>query len=102
VSVTGPTRESACLALGHDDTGEVRCPATDERLIRELVAEVQRLRVVAGVVEETAADRDEQRDALDDALDAAGDEWETGLQLAQTILDYLAENGWRLVPAPRP
>jgi hypothetical protein len=68
VSVTGPTRESACLALGHDDTGEVRCPATDERLMRELVAEVQRLRVAAGEVEETTADRAEQRDALDEAI----------------------------------
>jgi hypothetical protein len=60
VSVTGPTRELACLALGHDDTGEVRCPATDERLIRELVEEVQRLRVAAGIVEETVVDRAER------------------------------------------
>jgi hypothetical protein len=98
VSVTGPTRELACLALGHDDTGEVRCPATDERLIRELVEEVQRLRVAAGIVEETAVDRAEAVGALDDALDAAATAFVTGPELAQVVVDQLADLGWRLAP----
>lgn len=98
MSVTGPTRELACLALGHDDTGEVRCPATDERLIRELVEEVQRLRVAAGIVEETPTDRAEQVAAVDDALAAAGESFVTGPELAQVVLDLLADSGYRLAP----
>lgn len=98
MSVTGPTRELACLALGHDDIGEVRCPETDERLMRELVAEVQRLRAAAGEVEETPTDRAEQVAVLDDALATAGEDWETGPELAQVILDLLADAGYRLAP----
>jgi hypothetical protein len=96
VTVTGPTRELACLALGHDDTGEVRCPATDEQLMRELVAEVQRLRVAAGEVEETATDRAEVVAALDVALTEAADEWATGDEQAPAVLAALNDSGWIL------
>jgi phage shock protein A len=96
VSVTGPTRELACLALGHDDTGEVRCPATDERLIRELVEEVQRLRVETGAVEETVADRAEQAGAIGEAHAATARSWATGRDYAEAFLDHLADDGWRL------
>jgi hypothetical protein len=102
MSVTGPTRELACLALGHDDTGEVRCPATDERLMRELVDEVQRLRVAAGIVEETDTDRAEQAGAVADALDEVDARWLDRGQRAQGIIAALASDGWRLVPVPRP
>lgn len=96
MTVTGPTRELACLALSHDDTGEVRCPATDEQLMRQLTAEVQRLRVAAGEVEQTPTDRAEQIGVLDDALALAGEGWATGPELAQVILDLLADAGYHL------
>jgi hypothetical protein len=98
VSVTGPTRELACLALGHDDTGEVRCPATDEQLMRELVAEVQRLRVAVGEVEETPTDRAEALGAVDDAINAATGAFVTGTEFAHVVVDHLADNGYRVVP----
>jgi hypothetical protein len=101
VSVTGPTRELACLALGHDDKREVRCPATDERLMRELTAEVQRLRVAAGEAEETVVDRAEADGALDEAFHAASAVWATS-NLGEIVHGYLTDLGWQLVPKRRP
>ncbi len=94
--ITATTREAACLALGHDDADEPRCRVLDEDLVRQLVEEVQGLRVAAGIVEETAEDR-EEREAIvaevltDDRLDDLGD-----LDLAVCVLDLLAEAGWTL------
>jgi hypothetical protein len=102
MTVTGPTRELACLALAHDDTGEVRCPATDEQLMRELVAEVQRLRVAAGEVEPTVVDEQEQIGVLDDALGTVGASWATGTEAAERMLGVLTDAGWRLAPVLRP
>ena len=64
--------------------------------MRQLVAEVQRLRVAAGEVEETPADRAEVEGALDHALSAAGDVWETGDGFAPAVLDRLHDDGWQL------
>lgn len=101
--VTGTTRALACLALGHDDTDMPRCPSSDEDLVRQLVEEVQRLRVAAGVVEETEVDRQEREAALvevleDDCLDGVPG----GLDLAVAILGLLDEDGWTLHPVRRP
>jgi hypothetical protein len=101
VPVTRPTRatrELACLALGHQDGDADSCLSSDDELMRHLIEEVQRLRVAAGEVEETATDRADAVTAIDDALDAAA----TAPDLPQVVLDQLADNGWRLVPDPRP
>lgn len=101
--VSGTTRALACLALGHEDADLPHCPATDEQLVAELVEEVQRLRVAAGVVEESDLDRQEREVALvevleDDRLDGTAG----GLDLAQAILRLLDEDGWTLHPVRRP
>lgn len=100
---TRATRELACLALGHDDADAASCPSSDDDLLRSLVVEVQRLRLVAGEVEETSTDRAEATGALDDALAETAGAWETtGPEYARGVLDRLADGGYRLVPAPRP
>lgn len=102
MSVTGPTRELACLALGHDDTDADACPATDEELLAALVREVQTLRVAAGIVEETAADRAHATGTLVDALAAVDAKWLDEAARASAVLDRLAEDGWALRPTARP
>jgi hypothetical protein len=97
--LSGTTLALACLALGHDDADEPDCLASTEDIVRQLVEEVQRLRVAAGIVEETAADRAEAVGAVDDALTVSADAFVTGPELAQVILDHLADNGWALRPA---
>lgn len=101
--LTETTRELACLALGHEDSGAPRCPESDEQLVADLVREVQLLRVAAGVVEESEADRQERETVLVEALDDDRlDGTPGGLPLAQAILDSLAEEGWTLRPVRRP
>jgi hypothetical protein len=116
--VTGTTRALACLTLGHDDEGS-RCPSSDEDLVRQLVEEVQALRVAAGIVEESEADRTERVEALGEVLaEAAGDDEEVGNDLtaiaaayldesderilARYVLDRLDAAGWTLHPVRRP
>jgi hypothetical protein len=104
VPVTRPTRatrELACLALGHQDGDADSCLSSDDELMRHLIEEVQRLRVAAGEVEETATDRADAVTAIDDALDAAATAFVTGPDLPQVVLDQLADNGWRLTPTVR-
>jgi hypothetical protein len=98
---TRATRELACLALGHQDTDADSCPTSDDELMRHLIEEVQRLRVAAGEVEETATDRADAVTAIDDALDAAATAFVTGPDLPQVLLDQLVDNGWRLDSDPR-
>lgn len=95
--LTETTRELACLALGHEDSGAPRCPESDERLVADLVTEVQHLRVLAGVVEETSVDRQEARTALDDALTEAHIAEVPDGDLAEELLGHLSSNGWRLI-----
>ncbi len=98
--ITPTTRETACLALGHDDADEPRCRVLDEDLVRQLVEEVQGLRVAAGIVEETETDRAEAVGALEDAITAG---WSPeGEVVALDVLDHLTENGWTLHPVRRP
>ena len=66
--VSGVTRELACLTLGHEDAGEPSCLTSDEQLVRELVEEVQRLRVAAGVVEESEVDRAERVEVVEELV----------------------------------
>jgi hypothetical protein len=100
--LTGTTLALACLALGHEDADEPDCPASTEDIVRQLVDEVQRLRVAAGIVEETDTDRAEQAGAVADALDEVDARWLDRGQRAQGIIAALASDGWRLVPVPRP
>ena len=96
-------RELACLALGHDDADEPRCSSSDEHLVRQLIDEVQALRVAAGIVEETDRDREEREAALTEVLeDDRLDGTPGGFDLAQVILRLLDENGWALHPVRRP
>jgi hypothetical protein len=118
-ALTGTTRELACLALGHDDADEPACASSDEDLVRQLVEEVQALRVAAGIVEESEADRDERVEALGEVLaEAAGDDEEVGNDLealhvlhldepderilARYVIDRLDASGWTLHPVRRP
>jgi hypothetical protein len=101
VTASTVTRELACLALGHEDADEPRCSSTDDDLLRQLVDEVQHLRVAAGIVEETDADRAEQEGALDDAFDAVARAFATG-NVGERALGFLRDLGWRLVRTPRP
>lgn len=101
--LTSTTRELACLALGHDDADEPRCSTSDDDLVRQLVDEVQALRVAAGVVEESEVDREEREAALTEVLeDDRLDGTPGGLDLAQAILRLLDEDGWTLHPVRRP
>jgi hypothetical protein len=52
------TRELACLALGHADADHSPCTATDDQLIRELVAEV---RALHAQVDNLLADEEDPR-----------------------------------------
>jgi hypothetical protein len=101
VTASTVTRELACLSLGHEDADEPRCSSTDDDLLRQLVDEVQHLRVAAGIVEETDADRAEQEGALDDAFDAVARAFATG-NVGERALGFLRDLGWRLVRTPRP
>lgn len=92
---TRATRELACLALGHDDSDAVACPETDDDLMRHLVEEVQRLRVAAGIVEETLVDRQEQEGAVADALLSTANA--EGWSESEDVLGHLTSNGWRLI-----
>ncbi len=100
--VSGTTRALACLALGHDDADLRSCPATDEDLVVQLVEEVQRLRVAAGVVEESEVDRAERVEAVADALTEAGLAEVPDDEFADALVAHLDENGWTLHPVRRP
>jgi hypothetical protein len=102
VTLSGTTRELACLALGHEDADEPRCSTSDEDLVRQLVDEVQALRVAAGIVEPTEADRAAATGALDEALGDALARFVTGPELSEVVLRQLAEHGWQLLPVRRP
>jgi len=102
-AVSGTTRALACLALGHEDDDEPRCSSSDEDLVRQLVEQVQALRVAAGIVEESEADRAEATAAIVEAFDTAdaveaevSDEW------FARILDALNADGWTLHRVRRP
>lgn len=102
--VTGTTRALACLALGHDEDGSVRCPSSDEDLVRQLVEQVQALRVAAGVVEESEVDRAERIEVVEDVLsdvlvdsDAVIDP-----EVARRLVERLDGAGWTLHPVRRP
>lgn len=101
--LTPTTRELACLALGHEDADEPRCASTDEDLVRQLVEEVQALRVAAGIVEESPTDREEREAVVAETLEddrlygTPG-----GLDLAVAVLGLLDEAGWTLHPVRRP
>jgi hypothetical protein len=101
--LTETTRELACLALGHDDSGAPRCPESDEHLVADLVHEVQALRLLAGVVEESSIDRAERLTAAVHALDSADERaWLGTEQRAEALLDRFAASGWTLHPVRRP
>lgn len=100
--VSGTTRELACLTLGHDDEDEPACSTTDEDLVRQLVEEVQRLRVAAGIVEESEVDRAERIEIVEDALDEVNDRQGIVLGQARLLVELLVENGWTLHPVRRP
>jgi hypothetical protein len=87
VIASGLAREAACLALGHDDAGRPACPATDDQLLRELTAEVQRLRTLTGQHPEDARER---VSALANALGT------TRRRAGETLAD-LGESGWTIV-----
>lgn len=96
--VSGLTRELACLAVGHDDDRHRECPATDEELMAELVAEVHRLREAVG--EETDPAR--VRDAVNDAVSfvARSNAVTPVTDLGAAIVAALSDGGWRVVPYP--
>lgn len=101
-ALPGTVRELACLALGHDDGDEPRCPSTDEQLARQLVDEVQQLRVAAGIVEETETDRRERVEAVQDALDEVDDRQGGIHGEADLLVEVLAEAGWQLLQVRQP
>jgi hypothetical protein len=96
--VSGTTRELACLALNHDDGTRPASPQTDEQLMRELLAEVHRLRVAVGEAIEDDDDREDAEAALAQALDDDQlDGVPGGLDLAVALVEVLARDGWHLV-----
>lgn len=99
--VTGTTRELACLALGHEDAGEVRCLTSDDQLVRELVDEVQRLRVAAGLVEESDLDREERIEVLAEVLTEVAIAEVSDEEYPTVLLAALDESGWTLHPVRR-
>lgn len=100
-TLTGTVRELACLALGHDDGDEPRCRHLDEQLVRQLIDEVQQLRVAAGLVEATEADRQEQEAAVVDAI-ASTMPGPIDPPEAADLIAALAGDGWQLVRVRRP
>jgi len=100
--ISGTTRELACLTLAHDDGDEPRCLVSDEDLVRQLVEEVQRLRVAAGIVEESEVDRAERIEALDDVLVEVDERQGKIAGEAHLLVELLDDAGWTLHPVRRP
>lgn len=101
-ALPGTVRELACLALGHDDGDEPRCPSTDEQLARQLVDEVQQLRVAAGLVEETEPDRAERIEVVEDLLLEVEDRQGKTAGEGWLLVELLAERGWQLLRVRQP
>lgn len=96
--LSGTVRELACLALGHDDHDEPRCPSPDDDLVAGLVREVRALRALAGLTgDDPVGDNAAAVTALDDALTEAHIAEVPDDQLAGTLLDHLAGLGWAVV-----
>lgn len=96
-AISGLARELACLALRHDDSTARECRATDEQLMRQLIAEVRHLRQCIGEEPDRAAQENALAVAMTEvAIAEPPDEDQPG-----AILDMLWEGGWtvsRLAP----